>query len=187
MTTWFTSDTHFSHGRILELSNRPFKTVVDMNEVMVANWNEVVAPDDIVFHLGDAVMGPFEESVKYLGRLNGNRFLIPGNHDRVSSLEKPARQEKFRPFYEDNGFTILSEQEEVEIGGESFILCHYPFVGDSHGSDRHSHLRPKQDGRRLLHGHVHEKWKFNHNMFNVGVDVNDFRPVSEDVVKAWKS
>lgn len=39
---WFTSDTHFNSERTLELSKRPFKTVEEMNNVLIKNWNSVV-------------------------------------------------------------------------------------------------------------------------------------------------
>lgn len=187
MTTFFTSDTHFGHARIIELSGRPFSSVEEMNETMVERWNAVVGTSDIVYHLGDAVMGLFEDNVKYLGQLNGTKFLVPGNHDRVSSVERPSRRERFRHFYEDNGFTILDEQFTLSVGSEAFDVSHYPFEGDSHDEDRHAALRPVRQGRRLLHGHVHEKWKVKDDQFNVGVDVNDFTPIHEDVIKAWMS
>lgn len=187
MKRFLTSDTHFGHARIIELSGRPFRDVQHMNEMLVHNWNSVVGLDDEVYHLGDAVMGSFEENVKYLGRLNGTKFLVPGNHDRVSSVERETRRERFRHFYTDNGFTVLDEQITLTIGDETFDVSHYPFEGDSHDVDRHANLRPVRKGRRLLHGHVHEKWQFRGDMFNVGVDVNNFTPVSEDVVKAWVS
>ena len=34
----------------------------------------------------------------------------------------------------------------------------------------------------LLHGHVHEKWRQQGRMVNVGVDVWDFTPIAEDVI-----
>lgn len=185
MKFFLTSDTHFGHANIIRLSNRPFDSVEQMNEAMVENWNAVVGNEDAVFHLGDAVMGKFEENVKILGRLNGIKFLVPGNHDRVSSVEKEARRERFRPFYEDNGFIILDEHYVLNFGGIDFNISHYPYEGDSHDQDRHVDLRPVRDGKPLLHGHVHEKWRTRGDMFNVGVDVNDFTPVSEDVVVEW--
>lgn len=43
---FFTSDTHFNHTNILRYCNRPFKTVGQMNETIITNWNNVVGPDD---------------------------------------------------------------------------------------------------------------------------------------------
>ncbi len=33
--------------------------VFHMNETIIANWNSVVGPDDIIFHLGDFLFGRF--------------------------------------------------------------------------------------------------------------------------------
>ena len=43
---WFTSDTHFCHENILMYCNRPFKNVVEMNNMLIQNWNNSVKPDD---------------------------------------------------------------------------------------------------------------------------------------------
>ena len=85
-----TSDTHFSHARISELADRPYPTVEEMNDDLVRRWNDTVPPDSVVLHLGDVALGQIEESIALTSRLNGRRFLVPGNHDRVS----PATQSK---------------------------------------------------------------------------------------------
>ena len=53
MTTWFTSDTHFGDHRTLNIWKRPFASVAEMDARLVAEWNARVAPDDVVWHLGD--------------------------------------------------------------------------------------------------------------------------------------
>src|ERR1017187_8378616 len=63
MATWFTADQHFGHKRIIELSGRPFGSVEEMNEAVVDRWNAVVAPDDLVWVLGDFALGRIGESV----------------------------------------------------------------------------------------------------------------------------
>lgn len=78
---FFTSDTHFNHTNILQYCNRPFKTVDQMNETIITNWNNVVEPDDVVFHIGDFCLGGAEEWNKILDRLNGRIYLVLGNHD----------------------------------------------------------------------------------------------------------
>ena len=62
----FTSDTHFNHANILKLCNRPFKSVEEMYETMIANWNCVVGMDNDVFHLGDFCLGGAAEWTKML-------------------------------------------------------------------------------------------------------------------------
>ena len=39
---YFTSDTHFNHTNIISFCQRPFKNVDEMNERIIANWNEFV-------------------------------------------------------------------------------------------------------------------------------------------------
>ena len=53
MALFFTSDTHFDHARIIELCNRPFSSVEEMNETMIERWNARVKPHDVVWHLCD--------------------------------------------------------------------------------------------------------------------------------------
>ena len=57
---FFTSDTHFNHANIIKFCERPFGSIEEMNEALIANWNRVVGKDDIVFHLGDFCFGGSE-------------------------------------------------------------------------------------------------------------------------------
>ena len=184
---FFTSDTHFGHKRIIELCNRPFKDVDHMNEMLIKNWNDTVSPDDAVIHLGDVSMGTIADTLPMVGRLNGFKVLVPGNHDRVFSGESKAKRDRFIPEYlkvfdqiakETSQFTF----DDVDI---KVVLSHFPYTGDSHEVDRHADKRPHDAGLPLIHGHVHEKWRTNGRQFNVGVDVNDFRPVSRDTILDW--
>lgn len=53
MATFFTSGTHFSDHRTINVHRRPFASVGEMDEVLVRNWNAVIEPEDDVWHLGD--------------------------------------------------------------------------------------------------------------------------------------
>ena len=179
MTTWFTADLHLGHARIVELCGRPFADVGEMNEAIIARWNERVQPGDRVFVLGDVALGRIAETLPLITRLHGDKLLVPGNHDRCWSGHSKVRSVD-RTRYEDVGFTILPD---LHRHGD-WWLCHLPTAGDSHDEDRYRDHRPViPDGDWLVHGHVHEKWRVNGRQVNVGVDVWDFAPVSEDEVR----
>jgi calcineurin-like phosphoesterase family protein len=188
---FFTSDTHFGHANILRLSNRPFSDIQHHNEMLVKNWNDVVGPDDTVFHLGDVALGTFVDSIEYVRRLNGFKILVPGNHDRISSVEKPSRRERFRPAYEDVFDMIGNEVEMTWIGdtdnGMSVEVSHYPYDGDSHDGDRFTEIRGMDNGIVRIHGHTHQDKIVSHSkngtlQIHVGVDSHNYTPVSEETI-----
>ena len=79
---WFTADTHFGHAGALALYRRPFGSVAAMDAAMVARWNEVVRPNDDVWHLGDfALKIRAAEAGALLRSLNGRKHLVTGNND----------------------------------------------------------------------------------------------------------
>ena len=78
---YIVSDTHFYHKNILQYCDRPYKTVEEMNLAIVNNWNSVVTPNDIVFHLGDVGFGLVENLKPMIESLNGHKILLKGNHD----------------------------------------------------------------------------------------------------------
>lgn len=206
MVTWFTADTHFGHARIIELCNRPFSSVEEMNEKLVDNWNGRVSDEDDVYILGDLALGKLVDSLEYVKLLKGrHKYLIPGNHDKVwAGYPKPGRpvSEAHLDLYLGAGLTILGNGGPIpfypnyeEIGYEprgSWTLCHFPDQGDSHDGDRFDSWRPPAPFKPdiIVHGHVHNKWLTNGPRINVGVDVWGFRPVTEHEIarlsrEAW--
>ncbi len=191
MTVWFTSDTHFSHANILNLGDgRPFKDIQEHNEIIVRNFNERIKPEDTLYHLGDVALGPWPEGLGYVKRLLGHKILVPGNHDRISSVEKEKRRERFLPDYEDAFQEIRSEVESIEVAGHDVFISHYPYTGESHDDrgDRFSWLRPDPShGKILIHGHTHAAGKVTRHegllQISVGVDAWGFAPVSEDEIR----
>jgi calcineurin-like phosphoesterase family protein len=184
MTRWFTSDLHFGHANIIRYCQRPYADVDAMDRDLVARWNATVAPGDEVWVLGDVAMGRIDESLLLLGELAGTKRLVPGNHDRCW----PGRGRSAAGWaerYVAAGFAeVLPEQVDVTIGGRPALACHFPYVGDSHDEARFESHRPIDDGRLLLHGHVHTKWRVDGRQVNVGCDVWDYRPVAEETIVA---
>lgn len=188
---FFSSDWHFMHRRINDLSDRPFASMEEHDETLIENWNSRVKPEDYAFFLGDAALGPWPEGLMKVKRLNGKIIIIPGNHDRISSVEKESRREKYRAVYEEVFHEIGHEMEMILIGeqGPPVIMSHYPpaQIKDHGDVDRYPHLRPDDSGLTILHGHTHQTRKVTRLdsgalAIHVGVDSWDYRPVSMDEI-----
>lgn len=188
MNIWHTSDTHFGHARIIELCDRPFKSVDHMNETIIANWNAVIDVDDHVFHHGDVALGTIDESLALVGRLNGHKHLIIGNHDRVFGDRKPAYIERWTEEY-GKYFETITESGQITINDVVFNMSHFPYDGDSHGGDRYREFRIADDGLPLIHGHTHGHTTLSRSrggsvQIHVGVDAHEFTPVSQ--AQVWE-
>ena len=79
---FYIADWHYGHGHILAFDNRPFKTVEEMNTALIERWNRVVSSGDIVYVVGDMFWCKSSTAIPILQSLNGEKFLIKGNHDR---------------------------------------------------------------------------------------------------------
>jgi calcineurin-like phosphoesterase family protein len=182
-----TSDTHFGHARISELASRPFATVEEMDAELRRRWNDTVGPDAVVLHLGDVALGSIEQSIAFTAQLNGRRFFVPGNHDRVSPATQSVRAiERFTPVYEGAGWTILPEIVAGHRHGVPLLASHYPYSGDTQGEDRHPSHRPVDTGLPLLHGHTHDRRHGPHgHQFHVGVDAFDYAPLPFTAIDEW--
>ena len=186
MTVWCTSDWHFGHRNILTLgSGRPFSSIEEHDEALIDRYNAVVRDDDLVWVLGDVAMGNIDQSLAKCARMNGMRNLVCGNHDRPAMTTDTAKRHRWtRRYINEGGFAavlVLDERRpsmDIHIRGCCFAASHYPYQGDSTGTERYTDRRPVDDGRWLLHGHVHDTWRVQGRQINVGVDVWDFAPVS---------
>ena len=170
---FFTADTHFGHKNIIRYCKRPFVDVEEMNETLIDSWNSTVGKDDIVFHLGDFAMGGSAEWSRFLKRLNGKIYLILGNHDMKTIGKGFSR------------FEYVTMQMLINIGGQRIYLNHYPFLcyGGAYRNTwqlfGHVHTSPHRtglDSSRLAHLFP--------SQYDVGVDNNDFKPMSYEQVSA---
>lgn len=160
---YFISDTHFHHSNIIKYCNRPFKDINEMNETIISNRNSSITKDDIVYHLGDFCLSNDDEIKNIFNRLNGNKILIRGNHDR-----KPVK------FYENIGFEVLTHALIV-LDEYKLMLSHVPLPDVK-----------VPVGYINLHGHIHNKKisddypkNYSENRhINLSVDSTDFKPVS---------
>ncbi len=154
MAIFFTSDTHFGDHRTLNIHKRPFASVAEMDEAMIAGWNAVVGPEDEVWHLGDFAR-KLSDVPGLLSRLKGLKHLLRGNNDEPEIRDAP-------------GWVSVRDYHEMDEDGRRLVLCHYPFRSWN------------GQARRVinLHGHSHGKLKPMPRQFDVGVDARGFRPVT---------
>ncbi len=153
------ADWHLGEDRF-EIMGRPFKTQMENVETLIKNHNELVAPDDWVIMVGDVCYQKYPEYLPYVEKFNGKKTLIRGNHDKVFTDEQLSKYFS----------VIIPEGEGITIYIEDMpcYITHYPAQG-------------KLDMFNAV-GHIHAAWKYQLNMFNVGVDVNNFRPVNTDKI-----
>ena len=162
---FFTADHHFGHKNIIGFTGRPFLSLDDMNEGMIKAWNLKVDVLDDVYHLGD--FGVKISKVKLneiLVRLNGQKYLIKGNHDK----------DKYDDVYKKHFiWTKFYHQLHASTNGRLIVLSHYP-IESWNGMNR---------GAWHLHGHCHGKLKPKAGRLDVGVDVHAFLPIEVDKLK----
>jgi len=162
MNTFFTADTHFGHANIIKYCNRPFKNINEMDETLIENWNSKISKHDNVYHLGDFAFREPETVLKYIDRLNGNIFLIKGNHDRINHQIKDK-------------FVWVRDMSEIKVNGINITLCHFAMKvwNKSHHGAWH------------LYGHSHGTLPddINSLSIDVGVDANNFMPLNFEDIK----
>lgn len=171
---FFTSDTHFYHDQDFLYKPRGCESYEEMNEKVIERWNSVVRPNDVVYHLGDILMGHYD--IKVLSRLNGFIHLIRGNHDTDRKLSDIAAARSL------GTYSFVGTSELIKFGKQSLFLCHYPVL-TANFDDKHFSRHVIN-----LHGHTHQKtnWLFADNPFvyHVGLDSHDCYPVHIEEILA---
>ena len=167
---YFISDTHFNHDREFVYGPRGFKSVEEMNEALIKNWNETVTDADDIYVLGDFFLGTDERFIRdTIMKLKGNIHLIFGNHDTPKKIQM---------YYEDPLVFCEGYAIKIKYKKREFYLSHYPTLTAG----------LEQDPNRAvinLFGHTHSKDKFYEDrpyMYNVAADAHDNRPVSIEQV-----
>ena len=160
---FFTADTHFDHANILQLCNRPFETVEQMNETIIENWNRKILGNDTVYIMGDMFFRS-KDPEAILRRLHGKKHLTIGKHD---TWIKHVDVDKY---FKEVSYYITSTD-----GQHGLAMCHYPQVCWAH-----------QNRFYMVHGHIHANTDNNYwplltvrdRVLNAGVDINGFEPVT---------
>jgi len=184
-TTWFTSDYHLYHNRIISLSSRPFSSVMEMNEEIRDRHNALVGKKDAVFNLGDLMLLPknvtqeeINEAIDFLKTFNGVINYIPGNHERHTYYVNLPNWIHRAPLL---NICSLDDSEQ------GIVLCHFSLrtwnkahhgtwhlFGHSHGGLKDDNGERFSDNKKSL-------------SMDVGVDTNNYKPYSYQDIKTIMS
>lgn len=156
--TFFIGDTHLGHSNILtftdehgKLLRSGFNSIEEMNEHIITQWNNTVKPQDKIYHCGDVAFG--KEALQLCNRLNGIKYLVMGNHDRM------ANNEYARLFTKIYGVKYM--------GRDDAIVTHVPV-----------HPTSLRRFKINIHGHVHTNNIDDSRYFNVSCENINYTPIS---------
>lgn len=158
---YFSSDHHLGHHNIINHCERPYESLQEMDDDLIDRWNKIVPRGAEVVYLGDLTMNMKPAMIQeYLFRLNGRKWwFVYGNHD--IQLE---RSKMYPPM------DMLLLDIRVKDTRQLIHCCHYPIMS----------WYQKARGSWHLYGHIHnnEAQHRDPRAYNVGVDVNNFEPLT---------
>lgn len=136
---FFVSDTHFGHHNIIkfEPEKRPFASIEEHDAELVKRWNAKVGPNDLVLHCGDVFFG---QGHQVLRRLNGEKWLVLGNHDQYNWKHYQGHFTQFMGVYDNRDGLVFTH---IPIH-ESAIERRWKF--NVHG---HEHSLPPRSARHI--------------------------------------
>ncbi|WP_314977755.1 metallophosphoesterase [Campylobacter rectus] len=177
MSVYFTSDLHFGHELMLKKypNFRKGSNAAEMDENLIAVWNALITPEDVVYDLGDVSFHKdFARTYEILRRLNGRHFLVLGNHDE----QIVARKNELLSRRKADGnfmFEQIADYAFVRLSLAGAALSHYPMSewGGCH------------KGSLMLYGHLHANIaQIAGRALNVGFDLHG-KILSEDEVWSY--
>ena len=158
---FFTADEHYYHKNIIEYTGRPFKGIKDMHEVLINNHNDIVGDKDTTVHAGDFAFGSIGKVRKVIKRLNGKHIFLKGSHDKA--IHRLGNQDII---------DYRGRRLEFTLNNKFIVIDHYCLRtwARSHYNTWH------------LYGHSHGRLDPIGKSWDVGVDNNNFYPVSFDQI-----
>jgi len=126
-----------------------------MDDELIRRHNEIVGKNDITIHVGDfALSNDIDEIMAIIRKLNGEHIFLGGSHDRWLKHK-------------------CHEIWEKKIQDKYIVACHYSM-----------RVWPRSHyGSWLVYGHYHGNLPPLQNQWDVGVDNNNFYPVSFEKLK----
>jgi calcineurin-like phosphoesterase family protein len=165
MTLWVVSDLHLNHVKISEYANRPFKSIEEMNNKLVKNWNKLVKSSDTVICVGDLCLdkakkfGLFKTNrIDYwCNKLKGTKILIKGNHDANS--KKHTLYKYYILKYKNHTLLFVHDPQDIPKEWIGWVIC-----GHSHDHKNYPFCNPIK------------------KQFNVSVEQTKYYPISIEII-----
>lgn len=160
MSTFFTSDLHFSHEGICKARGM---TIEENNNLIINNWNKTVKKQDTIFILGDITLDNPTIISEILPKLKGSKIIIGGNHDTKRCCNEFVKL----------GIPVLGCLDYKE-----FVLTHIPI----------RHEETMYDCVANIHGHIHimrtrDIHLYGQKYYNVNCEFHNYTPVSLDTIR----
>lgn len=153
--TRFCSDPHFYHLNMA--IHRGFKDDHEMNEHIINEWNKIIKPKDITYILGDITMEKNKYEILY--RLNGNKKIILGNHD------KPQHTKYLYAYVNSISGMQKISYTTADLKKYKVWLTHCPM-----------HESELIGNEINIHGHVHDKSLQDKRYINVSMEAINYQP-----------
>ena len=179
MNRFWTADWHLGHTNIIKYCNRPFKTIADNDQTILANCNDQAKEDDELYFLGDFCFG---DPKKYLDQIRcKNIYFVKGSHDKLITKYN-SKYEKFKYF----GLMLITQIDGVDVVNThcAQLVWHkshygsFSLYGHSHGTlgKLTENSNEYQKAVNLILSRAKSK--------DVGVDTNNFRLYHWDEIKS---
>lgn len=157
MSRYWIADLHLGHAKVAEL--RGFKSYQEHDDHILRQLDKLT-DGDMLWVLGDISSGS-SRGEKYalssLKEIKGQKHLIAGNHDSVSSIHRIGYK-KQREWLE--VFDSVQQFGRIKLSGHHVLMNHYPYArsGDGPGREGSRYLKYRfpDVGAPLIHGHTHQ-------------------------------
>ena len=159
---FLTSDLHLGHNKEFLYKPRGYDSIIEHDKQLIQNWNSIITDDDIVYILGDLMLGNNDYGASTFNHLCGMKHIILGNHDTDIRIA----------FYSDlRGVIDIKYADMIKYGKYHFYVSHYPTI-----------LKNFDEPSRVigLHGHTHSPDKFQYIQnysYNVALDAHNNFPI----------
>jgi calcineurin-like phosphoesterase family protein len=182
---YWTSDLHLQHKNIIEYCKRPFTDKDQMTQAIHNHLFEKLKKGDELVVVGDVAMNPkFALDLGRLLTMQGVKLIcVMGNHDSCHPCAGPAVKTLSQAAkWENAGWELHLHYETKLADGTPVLVSHMPYANDEtlEYDKRYLQYRPQDDGKILIHGHLHGKYKKLGRMIDVGFDPHEGKILTED-------